>query len=116
MMEGGIFYDTTDKTGGYRGRDRMQRVAGRGVRAAAAQSRMVVHGVFRCLRGNGGAVGKQRFGYISVQIRRLVVRDHGIKLAAPVPLWYNSRKAAFLFHTGKPAVNLPTEEKHEDYQ
>lgn len=116
MTEGGIFYDRTDQTGGNCSCNRMQRAADRRICTAAAQSRMVVHGVFRCLRGNSGAVGKQRFGYVSVQIGRLVAGDHGIILAAPVPLWYNSRKAAILFSIGKSAANLPTEEKYEDYQ
>ena len=116
MTEGGIFYDRTDQTGGGCGGDGMQRAADRRICAAAGKSRMVVHGVFRCLRGNGGAVRKQRFGYISVQIGRLVAGYHGIILAATVPLWYNSRKAAILFSSGKLAANLPTEEKYEDYQ
>lgn len=116
MTEGGIFYDRTDQTGDHCGCNRIQRAADRGICAAAAQSSMVVHGVFRCLRGDSSTGGKRRFGDIPIKTGRLVAGDHGIKLAAPLPLWYNSRKAAILLCIGKPAANLPTEEKYEDYQ
>ena len=50
MTEGGFSYDRTDKKGGRRGRDRVQRAARRGVCAdAAAAGGVVVHGVFGCM-------------------------------------------------------------------
>lgn len=58
MTEGGIIYDRTEQTGDYSGGNRMQRAAGRGVCAAAAQKRMVVHGILRHLRRGGSTVRK----------------------------------------------------------
>lgn len=49
-MEGGVFYGRSGKAGNGRGCDRMQCVAGRRMLAVAAQSGMVVYGVFGRVR------------------------------------------------------------------